>query len=227
MRLTLRNVAKLLNVSEKTVHNWVSKGEIPSYRLKEQYRFSKAEIVEWAAARMIPLSEEPSKTEKNENAHLPAISEAIEAGGIHYNVEGGDKSSVLRAVVDSLKLPKNVDRDFLHRILLAREAMGSTGVGDGIAIPHVRNPIILNGVSPAVSLSFLSKPVEFDAVDGIPVRVLFTIISSTIAIHLHLISRLAFTLHDAECKKAVLGASKPEEIIRQIKRVEASRGGTK
>ena len=63
-------------------------------------------------------------------------------------------------------MPDEVDRDFLLTVLEAREAMGSTGIGDGIAIPHVRNPILLHVKRPFVSLFLLKQPVDFDAIDG-------------------------------------------------------------
>jgi mannitol/fructose-specific phosphotransferase system IIA component (Ntr-type) len=89
-----------------------------------------------------------------------------------------------------------VDREFLYKVLLARESLGSTGIGDGIAIPHVRNPIVLHLSRPIVTLCFLERPVDFGALDGQPVNTLFTLISPTVRAHLHLLSRLAFTLRD-------------------------------
>lgn len=230
MRLTVRDVAKLLGVSEKTIHRLAERDEIPSYCLKEQRRFSKAEILEWAAARgMLPAKGLVSEG-KGGAGPLPSVEDAIAVGGIFYGVEGGDKSSVLRSVVDSLRLPEDVDRGYLHDILLAREALGSTGIGDGIAIPHVRNPIVLNDAKPSITLSFLKEPIDFEAIDSLPVRVLFTIISPTIRVHLHLLSRLGFILHDAECKAAVLGEAPPDELLKQIRRAEGAiaegRGGS-
>ena len=55
-------------------------------------------------------------------------------------------------------------------VLLAREALGSTGIGDGIAMPHVRNPIVLPVDAPIVSLCYLEEAVAVGAVDGKPVR---------------------------------------------------------
>src|SRR5216683_918619 len=76
-------------------------------------------------------------------------------------------------------------------------------VGDGVAIPHVRNPIVLHVSRPAVTLAFLSQPVDFGALDGKPVHVLFSIISPTNRAHLQLLSRLSFVLHDGKLRKTV------------------------
>ena len=50
MKLTVRDVSELLDVSEKTVYRWLNDGKLPGYRMSGQYRFSRAEILEWATA---------------------------------------------------------------------------------------------------------------------------------------------------------------------------------
>ena len=62
-------------------------------------------------------------------------------------------------------------REFLYQILLARESLGSTGIGDGVAIPHVRNPVVLHVSEPVVTLSFLETPIDFHALDGKPAAI--------------------------------------------------------
>ncbi len=89
-------------------------------------------------------------------------------------------------------LPEEVDREFLLRVLVAREEFSSTGIGEGIAIPHVRNPVVLHISKPMVTLFFLEHPIDFGAIDGQPVFALFMLISPTVRAHLHLISRLAY-----------------------------------
>jgi PTS system nitrogen regulatory IIA component len=219
MQLTVRDVSKLLTVSEKTVYRWVKQGVLPAYRVNEQYRFNRAELLEWATSRRMNVSaavfEEPES-----DAPIPGLGEALRAGGVFYRLAGKDKESVLRAAVEHLRLPEEVDREFLLRVLLARENLQSTGIGDGIAIPHVRNPIVLHVARPMVTLCFLEKPIEFGALDGKPVQVLFTMVSPTVRAHLRLLSRLSFALHDAGFKKAVLRQASRDEIVRECERVE-------
>ena len=85
--------------------------------------------------------------------------------------------------MDSLALPSNSDRESIAQLILTREALGSTAIGEGIAIPHVRRPILLNISSPAISLCFLDKPVDFGAFDGQPVFAIFLLISPTARMH--------------------------------------------
>ncbi len=219
MQLNVRDAAKLLSVSEKTIYRWINQGALPAYRVNEQYRFNRAELLEWATARKINVSVEIFE-EPESNAALPRLAEALEAGGIVYRLGGRDKESVLRALVEAMRLPDEVDREFLFRVLLAREAMGSTGVGDGIAIPHVRNPVVLHVQRPSICLCFLDKPIEFGALDRQPVFALFSLISPTVRAHLHLLSRLSFALHDAGFKRAITTQASRDEIVNEIRRVE-------
>jgi PTS system nitrogen regulatory IIA component len=101
---------------------------------------------------------------------------------------------------------------------LAREALGSTGIGDGIAIPTC-NPIVLLS---RPYLCFLEQPVDFGALDGQPVSTLFTLISPTVRAHLHLLSRLAFALRDPRFKAAVRSQASREEIFDALHAAEAA-----
>ena len=153
-----------------------------------------------------------------------AIPKALEAGGIHCNVAGDDLHTVLQRVVELLDLPEELDPDFVLQVLLAREAMGTTAVGDGIAIPHVRNPLLLRLPMPKVSLCFLAQPVDFGALDGKPVQTLFTITSPTVRIHLHLLSKLAYALRDDRLRQALKSPCRPEAILSAIRAIEAAIG---
>jgi len=197
MELSVRDSARLLRVSEKTIYRWVKQGKLPAYRVNEQYRFHRAELLEWATAQRIKVSAEIF-AEPDGGPAPSSLAEALRAGGIHYRVGGSDQASALRAVVDVMHLPQEVDRQFLFEVLLARETMGSTAVGDGVAVPHVRNPIVMHIPRPMVTLCFLEHAIDFGALDGKPVHTLFTIVSPTIKAHLSLLSRLAFALRQSE-----------------------------
>lgn len=230
MNLRVKDAAQLLHVSEKTIYRWVAQSKLPFHQVNNQYRFNRAELLEWATANRVPLS--PQIMEEPTDAFIPSLTEAIQTGGIHYRVEGGDKASVLRSVVSILALPLEVDREFLYQVLLARESLGSTAIGNGIAIPHVRNPITLHVERPLVSLCFLETPIDFEAIDGRPVHTLFTIVSPTIKAHLSLLSRLSFALRDPDFSEVVARVGSREELLSATERMDrklsemADNGGT-
>lgn len=224
MQLTVRDVSILLSISEKTVYHWIQQNHLPAYRVNEQYRFNRAELLEWATARQIPVSSEIFAHPESEVEQLPNLGDALQAGGIFYGLHATDIESALRAIVAVLRLPDDVDRNFLFRMLLARETLQSTGIGEGLAIPHMRNPIVLGVSAPMISLCFLEKGINFNALDGKPVSILFSLISPTVRVHLHLLSRLSFALQDPGFKQAVIRQDSPDNILREARRVEATLG---
>jgi PTS system nitrogen regulatory IIA component len=221
MKLSVRQVARLLSVSESEVYRWVDAGEIPCVVVKNQPLFGRAELLEWATARRLPVSLELFENADEGGTHL-RLSEALERGGVHQDVPGGERGAVLRAIVERLPLTEDDDRDLLLQILLARESMGSSGIGDGIAIPHVRSPLVFPGTAGIVTLSYLALPVPFDAFDGKPVHTVFTLISPTIRAHLQLLARLSAVLLDSSFKEALLRRAGREAIVAEARRVEAA-----
>lgn len=220
MNLSVRDTAGLLNVSEKTIYRWIKQQTIPAYRVQDQYRFNRAEILEWATSRRLNVSSEIFQEPEAEGQPVPSLFAALEAGGVFYRVSGADKVGVLREVVALLRLPEEVDREFLFRVLLAREAIASTAIGDGLAIPHVRNPVVLHVGRPSLALCFLDRPVEYGALDGKPVHILFPIISPTTRAHLHLMAKLSFVLRDPGVHRAVHGQASRQEILQEVDRAE-------
>lgn len=215
MQLDVREAAQLFSVSEKTIYRWIKAGSLPGYRVQGQYRFNRAELLEWATAKSIPI--DPARFEESAPADSDSgpvtLASALAAGGIHHEVPGNDKASVLAAVVDLVPLPPTSDRAFLLRVLLSRESLGSTGIGEGIAVPHVRNPIVLHASRPSATLCFLAHPVDFASLDGVPVHTLFTLITPNVRSHLHLLARLAHALRTPAFRAAVERRADAHDIV--------------
>lgn len=220
MNLTVRDAARLLKVSEKSIYRWITQGKLPAYCVNDQYRFNRIELLEWATARKINVSPEIFSEPAGE-LPMPTVTAALQAGGIHYRIGGNDREEVLRSLVELIRLPEGVDREFIFRVLLAREELGSTGIGDGIAIPHLRNPVIIHVTHPIVMLCFLEKPVDFGALDGKPVHTVFTVASPTVRIHLHVLSRLSFVLRNDQFRELLSRQACREEILASMEQIES------
>ncbi len=221
MQLTISDVAKHLNVSQRTIYRWINQGLIPAYKVNEQYRFSHSELLEWISKRKVTVSREFFDMEEVPGRHC-SVASAIRNGGIHYRIGGASKRDVIANSVSVMNLPEGLDRSYLVEILLAREDMASTGVGGGIAIPHVRNPVVLSVEDPYIGLCFLEKPVEFGALDGKKVFCLFNMVSPSPRVHLKLISRLAFILRQGEVSGALERIPVRDEIMNAIEAAERS-----
>lgn len=221
MQLKARDAARLLGVSESTVHRWVRSGELAATRVNDQYRLNKIDLLEFASSRRLQISPDLfSDVEQPQS--LPSLADAVRAGGVHPGIPGGDKSSILRAVVDRLPSQRGIDKELLHRMLLAREMLGSTGLGDGVAIPHPRNPIVLHIPQAAVAICYLERPVDFEALDGKPVHTLVTLVSPSTRAHLHLLALVSAALRDPQVAAKLEARAGADDLVPELARVEAA-----
>lgn len=189
MQLSVPEVAQFLQVSEDTVYRWIRDRDLPASQYNGIYRVNRVWLLEWAHDKGFPLVlDDPDR--------LPSLTDALQRGGVHMDIPGATKAEVLRACVDRLPLPQNVDRGYLFGMLAMREQQGSTGFGNGIAIPHARGPILLHVPKPLLAVCYPGHPVDFSAQDGKPVSALFIQVTPTIRTHLHLLSRLGRLLQD-------------------------------
>jgi nitrogen PTS system EIIA component len=221
MLLSIAEAASLLQVEEKTIHHWIRKEGLPACKVNEQLRLNRVDLLEWATEHNIKVSPEIfAAAAEDEEGPRPSLWEALTVGGIHYDVPGDDPPTVLKQVVERLQLPRQIDPDFLLQVLLAREALGTTAIGNGIAIPHVRNPILLHVSAPLVTLCFLARPIDFKALDDIPVHILFTLVSPTVKTHLHLLAKLAYALRDKRFQDVLRHKADTAEILTTVKSIE-------
>lgn len=221
MNLTVQDVAALLRVPESSIKRWISERGFPVHRVDDQLRFHRAEIIEWATAERIALPADLLEDSIAADRGLPSLSEALEAGGIHPHVGGKDRDQVLREIVARLPLKHAHERDQLLSVIVAREALGSTGVGDGIAIPHARCPIVMRVPKASVSLCMLDHPIDFGAIDGKPVSTLFVVVSPTVRAHLHLLARIASALRNQDFRDAIRKSLGAEVILQAARAAEA------
>jgi PTS system nitrogen regulatory IIA component len=223
MQLTLRQAAGYLGVSESTARRWIGERGLPVHEASERLYLNAVELWEWAVEQGVAVSRSLLEHARRSPDEVQPLSALLRQGGILYDVDARDKGELLRHIVNRLPLPPEQGRETLVSVLEAREAMGSTGIGDGIAIPHVRNPIVLHIDVPFVTLALLRHPVEFDAIDGKPVHALFLIVSPTVPVHLRILAELGFVLRDAHLREMLGKGAAPDAIIERIEMLEATR----
>lgn len=221
MNLSVRDVARLFDISEKTVYRWIQTERLPHYRVSGQYRFNYSELLEWSALLGSRLNPDFLQELEKAGGKTVSIADALEDGGIYYRVESGSKEVVLKAISGLMKLPKGTDRELFGQFLMAREKLGSTAIGDGIAVPHVRNPVVLNSEKPSLALFFLESPVDFEAMDGKPVSIVFSMISPNIKSHLQMLSRLMYLLKNEALIGLLHSGASRNEIFSAIRSAEA------
>jgi nitrogen PTS system EIIA component len=219
--LTAKEVAQTLGTSMVTVLRWAHQGKIPCKLKGEKFIFKKSEIVDWASSHdLMPVSTntaDDSVEKKKEDFHL---AKAIQRGGIIRDLEGSDIISVLENAVNRIPLPEGADRALVLEELINREEIASTGIGKGIAIPHPRRTLNIELKHPEIPMVFLKNPVEFNAVDGEEIFVLFFIFSPNTQIHLKLLSRLSLCIRNREFMALLKARAEETDILSKIEQIE-------
>jgi len=187
MDLKLKELAEILQVSTKTIYRWINDNKIPYYRINHQYRFRTEEINQWTATSQHSINLLPTSAEEKPVTVLNSLLN----GGIFYNIQGLDVEGILTDAVNKILLPSYLDKKDILSRLISREELASTGVGNGIAFPHPREPVIIDSNDESLCLFFLKNPVDYKALDNIPVKILFLILSSDQKRHLRLLSQLS------------------------------------
>lgn len=204
--LTIEEVARYLRVSERTVYEWAQKGEIPAGKIGTVWRFKKDDIENWVDERLASSKTSVSKQHK-------IVTENFLSPDRVVLLDYASKHDVLVMMSEVLaKAPQVKNSAELLDAILKREALMSTAVGRGIAIPHVR----LSSVTDLVMAVGISKRdiLDFDAVDGNPVRLVFMIAAANNQhdYYLQTISHFSAKLRNEELKSSLLNSTDPAEV---------------
>lgn len=220
MQLTVRQAASYLAVDEPTLRRWIRVRGLPAHRVNERLHLNAIEVWEWAVEHGVPASRRLLEDARRFPDVVPPLSELLATGGIYSDIAADDKRTLLAEIVERLPLPPDVERDFLLAVLDAREAMGSTGIGDGIAIPHVRNPILLHVTQPFVTLCLLRHPVDFEALDGKRVHAVFFVVAPSVPAHLRILAQLGYVLRDATLRRLLHERASAERLLERVREIE-------
>lgn len=148
------------------------------------------------------------------------LGELIERGGIYYALPGNSIREVLEALSALIPVPETIPSKNLLWAILEREALMSTGIGRGIAVPHPRNPMIEKAEEQFVSLAFLEHPADWHALDNRAVDTVFLIVSASPQFHLQALSEITFFCHEEIFLKLLKERAPRDELLQFIKNTE-------
>lgn len=141
---------------------------------------------------------------------------------VHVGLDAPTKADILRAMVRLAETdPAVVDSEALLQAVEARESLISTGVGQGLALPHARTSAVTDTV---VSFATLAEPVDYDALDGNPVVMVVFLAGPDRerGEHVRLLSRISRVVADAETRQTLLDATSPGGVLDVIAEAEAA-----
>ena len=138
-----------------------------------------------------------------------------------FGVPGGSKKRVLEFFSTFIaQNTPSLDSQEVFGRLIGRERLGSTGIGNGVAIPHARDA---HCKAPIAGFLKLAEPIDFDAIDGEPVDLIFVLLVPEEAddAHLSLLAQVASVMNDAETRSRLRKSASQRELHERL--VEAIR----
>jgi len=197
--LTLEEVAQYLRVSERTVYDWAQRGEIPAGKLGTSWRFKRSEIESWVDRKL-------SGRKPLDDTHTVDLKRVLTPDRI-ITLEAASKTDALNELVECLaRAPQIKNEEELREGIFRREELMSTGIGQGIAIPHVR----LDSVKDlGVALGICRTPLtDYPALDNMPVEIIIMIAAASDqhAYYLKTLAYLSGLLKDRTTREFVLSS---------------------
>ncbi|HEU5124037.1 MAG TPA: PTS sugar transporter subunit IIA [Verrucomicrobiae bacterium] len=151
------------------------------------------------------------------------LSDLISPASINLNLTSHDRESVLSELVG--QIPEITDqpeaRQKLIRALHEREQLYSTGIGDGIALPHARNALVGLVDKPVIVFGRHTPGIPYGAVDGLPARLFFLLVAPTVTQHLAVLARVSRLLREPTVRQQLLQADTPKKALTVIREGEA------
>jgi len=214
-----------LNLSETTIRRWLKEDKIPAYRINHQYRFNRNEIEAWVMKqRLGTQSDAPAKENQSPagqgGSKQFSLYRALNKGGVIYNCPGNTKEEIIRTAMRKIAKDLDIDAEAMTELLLDRENLQSTGLGNGIALPHTRD-YLLNNYQDAVVTCFPEKPIHYDALDGKPVHTLFFLFACDDKRHLHLLAKIAHLSALPETNGLLHGKPSKESLLEHVRSWES------
>jgi PTS system nitrogen regulatory IIA component len=220
MKLSIEQIAAALDLPTSKVERWIRQGRIPLTRTGFSCDFDREALTRWAAQHNLRFCPEGEPEPACGLAPAVNLLNALKQGGVHYGLAGENTAEVLQAAVARIACVPEESRANLVAKLLEREALSSTGLGRGVAVPHPREPELSFVQSPCVAACFLAAPVDFDALDGKPVRTLFVLLAPDVRAHLQILSRLSFCLRNTAFSALLDSRPEPNVLLETLNTME-------
>lgn len=147
------------------------------------------------------------------------LAELIHKGGVFNGLEGSSPEEIYKKITEMMEIPAGLSSDFVCRALCEREKILSTAVGNGIALPHARIPIVKDEKDQRICVVYLKNPIDMDAPDERKVFVMFVILSSDQKNHLQVLSELVHFFQDMEFRKLLEQNASEAELLNKIRKL--------
>ncbi len=148
------------------------------------------------------------------------LADLIHKGGIIKDAEGSTAKEVYANVCKMMNLPDSMNRENLYNALCAREDILSTAVGNAIALPHARAPIMKDDEEQRIVVVYLKEPIDMSAPDERKVSTMFILLTSNSQTHLKVLSGLVEQFRKPSFRKLLENKATEVQLLNEIKELD-------
>jgi len=212
--MTTQELAEYIKLNEKTIIKMAQKGKLPGVKIGNQWRFHLSAIDSYLQGQIVKSTDaDLDKIIQTETEVIP-LSRLVSTEQIELNMTAQNSEDVLVGLAKIAVYNKlTTQGQVLLEELTKREKMMSTAIGNGVAVPHPRNPSPVLFQKPSVLLARLTKAIDFNAPDGKRVSIFFMICAPNEFVHLRLLAKIAKLLHGENTRERITNARKKEDIM--------------
>jgi PTS system nitrogen regulatory IIA component len=227
-RMTIQDVAQILGDDVRRVHRMADRGKIPCQKVGGQFRFNRAEITEWLQQHMTTMPRDDLAqfdaaitTHRQVHEDEAIVAPLLRVEAVAPLIGSRTKSSALRELVAlATRTGMVYDDEALLEAVQGREALSTTALEGGIAIPHPHRPLPYALAGSILVVARAGKGLVFGARDGELTDLLFLTASQDDHHHLHLLARLCRMLGDRDWVDQLRDAETAKEIVELMARRE-------
>jgi PTS system nitrogen regulatory IIA component len=220
--MTIKDVSEYLKMHERTVSKLATQGVLPAAKIANQWRFMRSLINQWLEEQMVGLTEEQLEVLDSEiAARQVEVTSFLAPDLIIPAAQARAKTDLLAEMLDlaaDKKLIRNPIR--ILKVLVRREMLCSTAIGEEVAIPHPRQPLNESSSNPFIIMARSLEGIDFDSIDEIPVKLIFLVCLADDYTHLKILARLSRMLKDAHFRELLKSAKGSVEIFDLIEKKE-------
>jgi PTS system nitrogen regulatory IIA component len=213
--MNLDQAASYLRISRATLDRWIRQGLLADAGLRGA-EFDREVLESWARRRGMQTRGAAGARPQTPESLL---ADSLERGAVCKSTGAKDSKAAIVAGIEALDGLTPTAKAQLIEETLERELLAATALGHGVAIPHPRQPqsdVIHAG---RVCVVYLDPPVDWAAIDGLPVHTALLVLSPSTPVHLQLLSRIAFALRTPGFDELLLERPSQAELVEHLRGV--------
>ena len=148
------------------------------------------------------------------------LGELIHRGGVYDNIEGNTPEEIYDKISRIMSLPDDVMPETVYKALCAREQVLSTAVGNGLALPHARAPIMKSEDEQRICVVYLKNPIDMKAPDDRKVSVMFVLLTFNSQSHLKILSCLVTLFRKPQFRRLLEKKAGEAELLAAVRQLD-------